>query len=54
MDSGSDPFKYTMEIGRLAADLHRLGDIFPSLNFKKMSDYRGRTICWFRNGMSNA
>ena len=25
-ESGSDPYKFTMEIDRLAADLHRLGD----------------------------
>ena len=27
MESGGDPFKFIMEIDRLAADLHRLGDI---------------------------
>ena len=26
MESGGDPFKFMMEIDRLAADLHRLGD----------------------------
>ena len=26
MEPGSDPFKFMMEVGRLAADLHRLGD----------------------------
>ena len=26
MEAGGDPFKFTMKIDRLAADLHRLGD----------------------------
>ena len=26
MEPGSDPFKFIMEVDRLAADLHRLGD----------------------------
>ena len=26
MEPGGDPFKFMMEIDRLAADLHRLGD----------------------------
>ena len=26
MEPGADPFKFMMEVGGLAADLHRLGD----------------------------
>ena len=28
MEPGGDPFKFTMEVDRLTADLHRLGDKF--------------------------
>ena len=40
---GEDTFKFMMEIGRLAADLHRLGGIRNQT--KKMRDYRGETVC---------
>ena len=44
MQRGEDPFKFMMEIDRLAADLDRLGDRSVT-ELTKMCDYRGGTVC---------
>ena len=53
MELGGDSFKCMMEIDRLAADLHRLGDKFVTRT-EKVRDYCVWSICGFRDGVPHA